>query len=643
MDELIKFAKDVILSSLKMTVNQNSSRTRSHTVQSTGERDGVYTYHFLKEDTLFLSVLEVSARRHENTVVFSIKLNREDDSTLYSLLSDKSVEFTLCEDVVTDGILANGHNGPWWMFPHFINSVSEIKPRTQGLVVRLGDKHCHLLPLCGDNFRCEFTAGKVYLSTGTSGIQSLNGDFLAITVADDPFEAVRCGYENARAMGSIRVPLRSEREYPQLFEGFGWCTWDTFYHDLSSAKIYEKLDEFKEKDVPVKWMIVDDGWSSVNGNLLCSFDSDEAKIPEGLSAMIAKIKNEYGVEKVGVWQSFLGYWCGVDPESPLYREQKENLIKTPSGVVMPSFDEERAFAFWDAWHSYLKDCGVDFLKIDNQSSLSYRAAGIMPTCEAARIYHRAIERSVAKNFGGAMINCMGMDMEDVLARPASGISRNSDDFYPGKSRGFVDHVMQNAYSAVWHSMMYYCDYDMWWSDHESAVQSGVLRAVSGSPIYVSDAIGGTSRENIMPTVEDDGTIIRCDCAARPTYDCFYTDCRTSGTLFKIWNRKGDAFAAALFNIGTGEYMRDITDSIDTADIPGTHGEYVAYDYFKGTFARVRSGDRLEVTLEPDGVALYNFYPVLSDEGGEYIMLGNTEKYVSIASRDIKKTYLSKIM
>ena len=76
MDELIQFAKDVILSSLKMTVNQNSSRTRSHTVQSTGERDGVYTFHFLKEDTLFLSVLEVSARLHENTVVFSIKLNR---------------------------------------------------------------------------------------------------------------------------------------------------------------------------------------------------------------------------------------------------------------------------------------------------------------------------------------------------------------------------------------------------------------------------------------------------------------------------------------------------------------------------------------------------------------------------------------
>ena len=45
--------------------------------------------------------------------------------------------------------------------------------------------------------------------------------------------------------------------------------------------------------------------------------------------------------------------------------------------------------------------------------------------------------------------------------------------------------------------------------HESAVQSGVLRAISGSPVYVSDKIGASDPEKILPLIEDDGKIIRC--------------------------------------------------------------------------------------------------------------------------------------
>ena len=36
---------------------------------------------------------------------------------------------------------------------------------------------------------------------------------------------------------------------------------------------------------------------------------------------------------------------------------------------------------------------------------------------------------------GAIINCMGMAMENILSRPTSAISRNSDDFMPNKENG----------------------------------------------------------------------------------------------------------------------------------------------------------------------------------------------------------------
>ena len=45
---------------------------------------------------------------------------------------------------------------------------------------------------------------------------------------------------------------------------------------------------------------------------------------------------------------------------------------------------------------------------------------------------------------GAIINCMGMAMENVLARPVSAISRNSDDFVPGKEEGFSEHLCKDG-------------------------------------------------------------------------------------------------------------------------------------------------------------------------------------------------------
>lgn len=646
MNDILTFAKDTVLSSLELTLSMSAFMEKKATVREVEETDGVTVFHMKDPDDPSTDRIDISARIVNDTVIFSIDAAfRADIGAVYSLLPDRAVSFRLCEKCAPDDILAFEHYGPWWMFPDFLSSTDEIKRRSQNLVMRFGEHHCHLLPLCGDDLRCEVGESEVYIAPGTSGRQSVCGDFLAVTVADEPFAAVHASYENARAAGSIRVPLRREREYPEIFDSFGWCTWNTFYHDMTSAKIYEKLDEFKEKNIPIKWMIIDDGWSRYNGLLLDSFKEDLTKFPEGLAACIAKIKNEYGVERVGVWQSFLGYWHGVDPNGELYESQKENLVMTPAGVPIPAFDEDRAFAFWDAWHSYLAECGVDFLKIDNQSSISYRASGIMPSCEAASIAHRALERSVIKNFGGIMINCMGMDIEDVLSRPMTAVSRNSDDFYPGRCRNFVPHVVQNAYNAIWHGEMYYCDYDMWWSSHVSAVQSGVLRAISGGPIYVSDAIGGTIPEAIMPTIEEDGKILRCDGAGVPTSDLFYTDTRHTEKLLKLWNRSGDAFMLALYNIALGDHSRTITDKFRLADIPeiDRKREYVAYNYFTKSAEKLGADDVREVTLEPDETGLYNIYPVFSDEGGEYIMLGNMEKYAAVASRVKTKTYLSDLL
>lgn len=536
-------------------------------------------------------------------------------------------------------LLAFRHASPWWMMPSFPEDYTDFMPQTQNLLIKDGEKHLHFLPLCGENFRCEFEEGALRLTSDTAGLFRLKGPFLAVSVADTPYEAFEKSYRFAHDLGAIKVPLREERVCPEHFNNFGFCTWDAFYYEVTSEKIYKKLAEFKEKGIPVRWMIIDAGWMTVNGDKLAGFEEDRKKFPEGLKETIRRIKAEYGVEKVGVWHAFNGYWCGVDPESQLYKEQKENLMITPAGICVAALDEEKAFRFWDAWHHYLASSGVDFLKVDNQSSNSSYMIGMLPSVEGCRIYHRAVERSIWRNFNGAVIDCMGLDMENQFARPWSAVERNSDDFFPRRERGFISHLVQNVYNTLWHGQMYVCDFDMWWSDHESAVQSGALRSISGSPIYVSDEYGHSSAETILPIVDEDGSLMRPESPAMPMPDCIYVDCPKEDKLLSVFNKSGENFALASFNVSD----KEIAGEVDLAAIPGLKKDekYIAYEYFTKKWVDLAKESRIGLTLPKDGLAMFSIYPVKND-GEEYAMVGNTEKYLPIASKFLARKLLREL-
>ncbi|MBR5632803.1 MAG: alpha-galactosidase [Clostridia bacterium] len=643
MNSFKKYIKDTYLDDLTLKLNMTKGRVVTLSEYELVEEGDKFVLNFVCEPKAHLDHFKLEVRFAGTTAIFSIDGAVENEIlSVWSFNAEKSVSCDFTRNIKPDTILGIKHPylSPFWTYPTFNKSFDELDIETQNLIIREGERHIHILPLCSGNFRCEFDSEGMHVTPGTAGVRQLKGDVLALTVAADPYTAVKANYKNARADGAISVPLKEERTLPEMFAGFGWCTWDSFRHDVTAEKIYRKLDEFKEKKIPVKWVMIDDGWSSRDGWYLCDFAVDPVKFPDGLGACIERMKSEYGVEYVGVWHAFNGYWMGVKENSPLHKAQAHNLFLGPCGYYIPALEEEKAFDFWNTWHTYLVENGVDFLKVDNQSCTGHLMMGVMPTPEAARIAHRAMERSIVKNFDGRVINCMGMDMENVFARTSTALSRNSDDFYPAKKRGFVDHLLMNAYNAIWHGEMYYCDYDMWWSRHESAVQSGVLRAISGSPIYVSDEIGGSDPDYIMPTIGDDGYVMLCDGAAGPTLDCVYTDCRTSGTLMKIWNRSGDSFAVALFNVDDGI----VADTFTLANVPGIDkgAEYVAYEYFSKKFYRLSAKDGVDISLAPDDTAVFSIYPVQSDADGEYVMTGNCDKYVPIADKNKTRRNLAEI-
>jgi len=461
---------------------------------------------------------------------------------------------------------------PFWTKPVFINKQDTgIVSHVQHLLFKTNDKYVHVMPLCENGTISELIIDgtskqiKIVTKVDNIGVEHINTVMMVASQDENPYQVINKSFQFAVDNHLIKTPLRNKKEYPKQLEGLGWCSWNAFYHGVSETGIEEKLQEFQEKKILVSWIIIDDGWFQAKDFKLLSFKEDKNKFPSGLKSFIERIKTKYGVKYVGVWHSFTGYWFGIEKNSEVYLEEKDCLLETASGLIVPSGSYEKTYSFYSHWHYYLKNQGVDFLKVDTQGNAKEFLKGFSNSSELVSEMHRALEQSIKDHFNNAMINCMGMDTLDMYNRQYSAVVRSSDDFFPEKENGFVNHIEQNVYNSLFQNQLYYCDFDMWWSKHISAKQSSILRAISGGPVYLSDKVGESDLQYLKEIMAPDGTIKRMDAAARPTEDCLFGYQK----VLKVFNEYKGKKVVAYFNLSDETVFADLEDGLGKIELqPG---------------------------------------------------------------------------
>lgn len=500
-------------------------------------------------------------------------------------------------------VLSRYSTTPYWTRVSFEKDLSKLPSRTQNVLMELENVHLAVLPLCHDSFYCAICPSeksdmlRLGLDKLYEGAAELHGPVAVFSWDNNPHAAVKNAYKYAIENGLILTQLRENKPLPDIYRGFGWCTWNAFYHDVTEQGILEKMEEFRTKGVPVKWIMIDDGWSQFagyNNFELTALTEDKKKFPNGLKGCIRKLKEEYGVEAVGVWHALTGYWYGIEKNSDLARQVE--LEQTNAGWLIPNADS--AYQFFHKWHTYLKEQGVDFLKIDTQGNVLEFLVGKKDALAKAIQIQKDADRSVNDVFGGNVINCMGMNNINAHYRPYTALSRNSDDFFPHKEGSFYKHLVQNAYNAVFHGCLFHCDYDMWWTNHDTAKQNSILRAVSGGPVYVSDRVGDTKAEYLRLSVKADGWVDLCDAPALPTADCLYQN-PDEGVL-KLYNTRGDVGVVAVFNLSEKEQ----TVAVSPRDFLGAGAYTVAGFYSEITD---ETGEA-KITLPAGDGEIFYFYP-----------------------------------
>ncbi|KAK4762334.1 hypothetical protein SAY86_008102 [Trapa natans] len=470
----------------------------------------------------------------------------------------------------------------WWMAQKMGDKGSEIPLETQFLLVETKDGsllesddgneenkivYTVFLPLIEGPFRACLQGNErdeLELCLESGDCETKASSFthsLFIHAGTDPFKAI------SDAIRAVKFHLktfrqRDEKKLPGIVDYFGWCTWDAFYQEVTQEGVEAGLASLESGGTPPKFVIIDDGWQSVGGDpeeekplMRLMGIKENSKFQKkddpalGIKSIVDIAKEKHGLKYVYVWHAITGYWGGVRPgeygslmKYPMISKgvmENEPTWKNDALAVqgLGLVNLKEVYRFYNELHNYLASAGIDGVKVDVQCILETLGAGLGGRVELTRQYHQALDASVARNFpDNGCIACMSHNTDALYCSKQTAVVRASDDFYPRDPMSHTIHIAAVAYNSVFLGEFMQPDWDMFHSVHAAAEYHASARAISGGPIYVSDAPGKHNFELLKKLVLPDGSVLRARLPGRPTRDCLFSDPTRDGvSLLKIWN------------------------------------------------------------------------------------------------------------
>ena len=533
----------------------------------------------------------------------------------------------------------------YWTAPAFFSDYRLLGPANQLVLWRQteGEDYHLLVPLAGEGmvgevgvseieWRPEF---RVTASSYDPKHSPRRVPLFAYAAGRDPYKLPRAAYETAFAATGQYGRLRWQKGYPEVFRRLGWCSWNAYGQEVTADKVVASVRSMRDQNIPLGFVLVDDGWLSVKDQKLVSFEADAAKFPGGMDALARRLRVEHGVPHVGVWHTLQGYWNGVADGTDFARRYR--MFKGLDGKLLPDPREGRGDSFYFDWFQKLKGWGYDFVKVDGQGNNVKFTDGLMPLFDSGGGSHRILQGAADKFFADAsglgLINCMEMSLENAYNWRTSNVARSSDDYQPELRHNPKDHVYQNAYNAYWIANFAYPDWDMFQSHDEAAEYHAAARAVSGGPVYFTDEPGKERPEILKRLALADGRLLMADEPAQVTRDLLLSDPSIEPTALKVFarvTRPGlSAGVVAAFHVNkTARRVASALNADDPEWPSEAGGPVVVYRRGDGS-ARTFDSHKPSVPFQLDDGG-FDLFTLVRAEGGVGVF-GLLDKYLPPAA------------
>lgn len=530
--------------------------------------------------------------------------------------------------------------------PLRVTDFSDLRYGGSFLLLDLADGGAlALLPLSGATTLTWLSGegNQLVLNLGTLGTAPAAGDLplYAWSRAADVYTACRRVWEAAIGDPLIGAStrMRAEKRYPDIFKYLGWCSWEEFHAAIDADLLLDAADKLDASPLPIRYMLVDDGHLDHDDKRrLASFETNE-KFPNGWRDLMAK-RSDDGLSWFGLWLNFNGYWNGVAPENRL-GDLDDRMLTNNAGAKLPDTDPLSSTAFYDAMIAAARKAGYDFVKVDNQSNnlALYRGTESPTACAVAN--QQALETACARHMDG-LINCMAHGTACYLNTRLSVVNRCSEDYKLNDLACAKRHLHNSYGNLPWLGQTMWGDHDMFHSnDPVCGRMMAVSKAVSGGPIYLSDAPDAFVPGHVSPLCYEDGELLRPVAPATPTADCVFANPFEDDAPYKaVAPLEGGATAVVAYNLTepeksvSGAITRDdylAAGALVQGDSQGwapVGDDLLVYDWYEGTGSRLDGEYPIELDAFSDRLLL--LCPIV----GGWAIVGRPDKYLSPAAVEV---------
>lgn len=465
--------------------------------------------------------------------------------------------------------------------------------------------------------------------------------------ADDAQEACRKVWQQALQLSVFegRVRSRGEKEYPEYARYLGWCSWEQFHHGINEGVLCDVVDEIDASDVPVRWILIDDGHQTDRGTSLVSLVPDRKKFPRGWGPLLEKRRPD-GVRWIGIWHCLLAQWGNIAAQHDM-PWLAPYLVSTepgnPKATLVPKVDPKVSLDFYDAFVGEVRKQGFDFLKVDNMSRSTFAyAKGPYNPAQAEWINAHSLDLATHR-YGLPFISCSAQNSICLLNNWYNAVMRCSVDYRLNDAASAKSHVFQSFANTLWLGQTLWPDHDMFHSaDAFCGELMAVTKALSGGPVYLSDRPRDFQAEYIKPLCYEDGLLLRPLAPAAPFGESVFRDALNDRE--KAYEVSAPVAAGAVvvaaFNLVHPTPDRALKGTVTADDFERSWGltqppqetatrhdeGLVVYDWCEGTGGRL-SDDGLAYSIKGFDYRLFTLAPIRQG----WAVIGRADKYLAPAA------------
>lgn len=499
--------------------------------------------------------------------------------------------------------------------------------------------------------------GQLRINLATFGVDAVSGDVPLITYArgTNVYDLFQQAWKNAINTVALkgRSAMRYEKEYPEIFKYLGWCSWEQYRRFITSDQMVDAMQKIEKSPVPVRWVLVDNGHlhqyksgqgpngEGMNDSRMLSFKTNPETFPNGFLPMM-NLKSEK-IKWTGIWHTMNAHWQGLHPEHEI-RELDPYLIKVtknntdkPFEVMMPKGDSVSSLNFYKALIGSAKKHGFDFVKIDNQNRQLAFYQGMSNPVEIVSQHAQSLE-CAALEFADGLMNCFCLDLLSLMNTRYSASSRVSVDYLLNNEAKAKSHLFQSYQNTLWMGQAVWPDHDMFHSsDKFCGRMMAVSKAMSGAPIYLSDAPVDFQDSLVMPLCFSDGELLRPLAPAVPLSESVMLSALTTPQAYRVVAPlQHGAAALVAYNLMQPSPAEKITTAFTAKDYEEA-GEFIQpkaeswkmpgeglvyFDWYE------QKGGKLDNKYSFDLTGFADKLVQLSPVKHGWSVIGNPEKYLS---------------